>query len=186
MPRARLPSAARRLTTACTGRGTAADGIAACYTFACGTTPVMRGPLGDMNDETNPVLDLFEHFDKLQLEVLAVHAAVQRRLLAVVATRLNCSVEDLPNLKFMHAATLAYAGRHVGDTIALLQKLDSVRNEVAHENDSFKFLMKFASLARAVLGPNYMDNPPDVAAVRRQAYSTLHFVKTMVESPSAN
>jgi hypothetical protein len=138
-----------------------------------------------MSDEPNPILEALEHFDKLQLEVLAVHAAIHQRLFKILAARLACEIDDLPNLKFMHAASLAYAGRNHGNTLDLLQKLDSVRNEVAHENNATKFVAKFGKLARAVLGPNYDDNPPDLAAEKKQEYSTLHFVKVLVETSNA-
>jgi len=60
-----------------------------------------------MKHEANPVLALLDDFDKLQLRVLSVHAAIHQRLFKILANRLKCSVDDLPDLRFMHLARLA-------------------------------------------------------------------------------
>lgn len=142
-------------------------------------------PPNDTKRETNPIIDLLEHFDRLQLEVLGVHAAIQRWLFKILAARLKCEIDDLPDLRFMHVARLAYAGNDPANTVALLQKLDSVRNEVAHENNPTEFVSKFQVFARAVLGPNYDDNPRDLETERKQEYAALHYVKVLVNTKSA-
>jgi hypothetical protein len=141
--------------------------------------------LAGMEDATNPILELLEHFDKLQLEVLAVHVEIHQRLFKILSSRLGCGRDDLPNLKFMHAARLAYAGQNHGNVIELLQELDSARNALAHENNPTKFTAKFAALSRDVLGPNYDENPPTLDAKRKQDYTALHFVKVLVETTHA-
>lgn len=88
------PSRNVRLTRACSGHGTAGDGLATCYTSRCGAAAVMRGSL----DAVTTVRNLLNAARVLVLGDVAASAAAFLYLSFHLAMRRSTESNDLASI----------------------------------------------------------------------------------------
>ena len=135
--------------------------------------------MNEMEDLLSDFRGMLERFDEIQLAVLRTHISIHREAVRRISVARGVSRSALPRLRFMDAVEEAYPEKHLSDLRNVLQKLDSVRNELAHDDDTSAYLAKLGEFVRAARPGQYKEST-SFSEVDTQRFEALAFVHNWV------